>query len=233
MISEALILLRNELRKYLISNRAQFDPSLRADEIILGNIAAFESQNDNALNDRIVLTLVNIEEESSLKNGKRFMRATVPDGIEYISPPVHLNLYVLFTVTLPEANPDTSYERALARLAAIIEFFQLKNLITVQNSPGSAPANLTDDEITELRLLPELYTLTFEQINHLWGSLGGRQTPFVLYKIRLVKVQGGISVTAPLIEEIRESGEDTVAPEIDKAQNDAALFEESEGSSGI
>ena len=226
MISEALILLRNEVRKYLITNRAQFDPALRSDEIILGNIAGLETQTDNALSDRIILTLVNIEEESSLKNGKRFMRNPIPDGIEYISPPVHLNLYVLFTVTLADTNPNTAYEKALARLAAIIEFFQTKSIITVQNSPGSAPANLSEEEVTSLRLLPELYTLTFEQINHLWGSLGGKQVPFVLYKIRLVKVQGGVSSTAPVIEEIRETARDTVAPEIDRAQQEAALQEQ-------
>lgn len=227
MISEALILLRNELKNYLLTNKEQFDAGLRSDEIILGNIAGLENQNDQALSDKIIITLVNIEEESSLKNGKRFMRNPVPEGIEYVSPPVHLNLYVLFTVTLANTNkPDTDYEKALARLAAIIEFFQAKSIITVQNSPGSAPKNLTEEEAASLRLLPELYTLTFEQINHLWGSLGGKQVPFVLYKIRLVKVQAGVSVPAPVIEEIRETAQDTVAPLIDQAQRDAELLEQ-------
>jgi len=43
----------------------------------------------------------------------------------------------------------------------------------------------------------DLFSLTFEQINHLWGSLGGKQVPFVLYRARL------LSLTA---KEIKETG---------------------------
>ena len=57
--------------------------------------------------------------------------------------------------------------------------------------------------LNEIRLVPELYTLTFEQINHLWGSLGGKQSPFVMYKIRLVRIQGRITAEAPLIESVK------------------------------
>jgi hypothetical protein len=49
----------------------------------------------------------------------------------------------------------------------------------------------------------ELYTLTFEQINHLWGSLGGKQMPFVMYKLRLIALTDRTIVReVPLIEEI-------------------------------
>jgi len=49
----------------------------------------------------------------------------------------------------------------------------------------------------------ELYTLTFEQLNHLWGSLGGRQVPFAMYKLRLVGLTDRkIIRTTPLIQEI-------------------------------
>ncbi len=55
----------------------------------------------------------------------------------------------------------------------------------------------------ELKLNIELYTLTFEQINHLWGSLGGKQVPFAMYKVRLVRIQENTRQDAPLIETIR------------------------------
>ena len=62
------------------------------------------------------------------------------------------------------------------------------------------------DGITELRFTMELYTLTFEQINHLWGSLGGRQIPFVMYKLRLVSLsERAVVREVPLIEEIDTS----------------------------
>ena len=34
----------------------------------------------------------------------------------------------------------------------------------------------------------ELHSLTFEQINHLWGSLGGKQVPFVMYRARMLSL---------------------------------------------
>ena len=49
----------------------------------------------------------------------------------------------------------------------------------------------------------ELYTLTFEQINHLWGSLGGRQVPFAMYKLRLVAIsEHAVLREVPVIEEV-------------------------------
>jgi len=48
--------------------------------------------------------------------------------------------------------------------------------------------------------------LTIEQINHLWGSLGGRQLPFAMYKLRLVAITDQAIVReVPPIEEINTS----------------------------
>ena len=63
--------------------------------------------------------------------------------------------------------------------------------------------DLTEEDITNLKFTLELYTLTFEQINHLWGSLGGRQMPFAMYKLRLVAItERAIVREVPVIEEI-------------------------------
>jgi len=58
-------------------------------------------------------------------------------------------------------------------------------------------------DLMDMRINIELYTLTFEQINYLWGSLGGRQAPFAMYKARLVMIRdiGKIRDTG-IIEEI-------------------------------
>ena len=63
--------------------------------------------------------------------------------------------------------------------------------------------DLTQAAISDLKFTLELYTLTFEQINHLWGSLGGRQVPFAMYKLRLVAITDrALLREVPLIEEI-------------------------------
>lgn len=199
MIGNAMILLREELSAYMI---AQGDPA----NIVIENIGLFETDNGSNLDDSIVITVVNIEEESTLKNGSTYKRW--PDGMaRYENRPVYLNLYVLFTANFPGGvAPNNNYIQSLQRLARVIEFFQGKNVFTPATSPVPLPAILTDlskPEVANLKLSAEIYTLTFEQINHLWGSLGGRQIPFVMYKVRLVMItEGSIRKEVPLIQEI-------------------------------
>jgi Pvc16 N-terminal domain len=199
MIGNAMILLREELSAYMI---AQGDPA----NIVIENIGLFETDNGSNLDDSIVITVVNIEEESTLKNGSTYKRW--PDGMaRYENRPVYLNLYVLFTANFPGGvAPNNNYIQSLQRLARVIEFFQGKNVFTPATSPVPLPAVLSDlskPEVANLKLSAEIYTLTFEQINHLWGSLGGRQIPFVMYKVRLVMItEGSIRKEVPLIQEI-------------------------------
>ena len=204
MIGLALKLLRDELSNYIFLNRRSGDTITRND-IILHNIALMEGEESGDLSNRVVITLVNTEEESALKNGNHILRTV--NGIKYVEPPVFLNLYILISATLGQDIVDT-YEFALHRLSLIVQFFQSKKSFTVKNSPFTTISddNTISEEIkSELKLNVELYTLTFEQINHLWGSLGGRQVPFAMYKIRLVKIHEDTGVVAPLIKEIENT----------------------------
>lgn len=202
MIIEASILLRDEVRRYLLQSK----DIARAADVVLGNVAALE--NDDSLANRVLMTLVNIEEESTLKNQRHSSRSASGNGMEFIAPPVYLNLYFLFSATLPkvlpQADDDELYERAMRRISSVIELFQSKKEFTLQNSPGFEPGGLDRGILAELRLHPALYTLTFEQINHLWGALGGRQSLSVMYKVRVVRIQSLVSEEAPLIETIQE-----------------------------
>lgn len=202
MINEAAVFIRDEIRSYL----REVSVISRAEEVLLGNISSLE--NNPSLFDSVIITLVNIEEESALKNNKNWSRNALTGGAETSSPPVYLNMYLLFTATLPESvgETDRAYQGALNRIAAVVEFFQSKKIFTLQNSPAFDSSQFEERLISEIRLVPELYTLTFEQINHLWGSLGGKQSPFVMYKIRAVKVQGLITQEAPLIETVDVEG---------------------------
>ena len=60
-----------------------------------------------------------------------------------------------------------------------------------------------------LELHMEIHTLNFEQINDLWGSLGGKQVPFVMYKLRVLEVErDSVRATSGVIEDI--SGSETL-----------------------
>jgi hypothetical protein len=54
------------------------------------------------------------------------------------------------------------------------------------------------------RIILDLYSLSFEQINYLWSTLGGKQHPFVCYKLRMVEVEReSTTATRGVIRQVR------------------------------
>ena len=178
MIVDAVSLILGQLNQYI--HQQDGDPHGAPDAVIVGNIAnadhpVFSSDVEN----QVVLTLVNLEEEAALKNGPTFTRAG-PDAVSYHNPAIHLNLFVLFTANY------RNYDTALRRLSQIVTFFQGKQRFTLRNSPGTVASVSV---ISDLSISMDLLSLSFEEVNHLWGSLGGKQGPFVAYRGRLVTVR--------------------------------------------
>lgn len=192
MIFKALQLVAVQLSEYI-------EPIAGPSEVVLGNIALAEAPNQNLLLDKIVMTMVNVEEESTLKNGMSYQK--ISNMTRYTNPPVYVNLYTLIAAHYPQ-----SYDIALKRLSSVIRFFQSRNSFNVNNAqPLPNDLQINNEEDLSISLNFELYTLTFEQINHLWGSLGGKQMPFVMYKVRLVGIKDNAIIReTPLIEEIQK-----------------------------
>ena len=191
MIETSLLLVRNELINFLSGK----DPA----NVVIDNIGLLETASGSTLTENIVITLVNIEEESALKNQSPLKRPFSRNAV-YQNPPIYLNLYILFTCNYSGDH----YQLALRRLSYIIQFMQSKNTFSTSSSVAASTIDLTQSGVSDLEFTLELYTLTFEQINHLWGSLGGRQVPFVMFKMRLVVITDRSAVReVPLIEEIK------------------------------
>ncbi|MET0637496.1 MAG: DUF4255 domain-containing protein [Chitinophagaceae bacterium] len=191
MIDQAILLLSKELQSFI----GYHDASVN---VVIDNIGLMETSRGDSLTNNVVITVVNIEEESTLKNSPPVRRPFL-NSAQYRNPPVFLNLYVLITSNYSGDN----YRLALRRLGLIIRFVQSKTEFSASSSSEGGSLDLSEPGISELRFTLELYTLTFEQINHLWGSLGGRQVPFAMYKLRLVAITDNALITeVPLIEEI-------------------------------
>ncbi|NTU52234.1 MAG: DUF4255 domain-containing protein [Chlorobiaceae bacterium] len=143
---------------------------------LLQNVSRLDEEELKKMN-HVLLTLVNLSEEASMKN---IPGTYVVNNLEtrYDNPPVNLNLYLLFSVCMP------NYEHALIYLSHIITFFQGKYSFTRQNSVTMVEG-LPDD----FHIILDLYSLTFEQSNYLWSTLGGKQHPFVCYKVRLLQLK--------------------------------------------
>lgn len=177
MMVEAITLLETQLNEYV----AQSDGGGPGapDQVVLGNVAQLDRQEVAAeLDNHLILGLVNLQEESTLKNGNTAF--TVGSGaVAYRNLPVSINLYLLFSANY------RNYGTALKRLAQVISFFQGKQKFTIGNSPGAFPPQ---SAITEFQLVMDLVSLRFEEVNHLWGYLGAKALPFVLYRGRLISI---------------------------------------------
>jgi hypothetical protein len=97
---------------------------------------------------------------------------------------VHLNIYLLFSMT------STSYENALKYLSWIIKFFQQKNVFTPANTPSASKPSSAE---MNFKMILDLYSPTFEEANFLWSTLGGKQLPSVIYKLRLLELEHEIT----------------------------------------
>jgi hypothetical protein len=123
------------------------------------------------------LMLVNVEEE-------RYMKSQLPnekrngENVQFANPEIKLNLLALIAAN--PGNDSGKYALALERLSKVIIFFQGTSYFDKSGFP-------TLDPKIE-RLTVELYTLSLEQQNQLWASLGAKYLPSVVYKIRLVVI---------------------------------------------
>lgn len=182
MISHALTIVRNELERHLDTFGGN------APHAELGNISETGGQPGNGQSrDRIVLSLVNVQEERTLKNTPAYVRDDVALRVRYQNPPTCLNLAVLVAAT------HSSYTDALLALSRALAFFQYRNVFAPDNV---APQSLTDgapvnelDRLADFKLIFNLWSPTLEEVNDMWGMLGGKQFPFALYSVRMLELQ--------------------------------------------
>jgi hypothetical protein len=199
MIRTALEFIRKELELYIVDREqdpAQYSPGNVVDlkPVVLpnGNLNITDTTH-------ITMMVVGVEEER--REGKRPAYIPASDNQFYrLNPPVEINLYVLF------AAHNSHYETALRDLSDVIWFFQGSPVFDEQKYPNLNSGVIdTDNKPWQLieRLSFKIHNLTFEQQNNLWGMLGGKYIPSVVYKMNMLTVfETKPQETAPAIEEI-------------------------------
>ena len=198
MLYETLNFLKKEYNNY-IRIKTHSDPVY---PLVLGNIAQHETSKnneigENSLNDGLILSIINIEEEHAGKNMNNLVRSK--NQVLYKNPAIHLNLYLLFSANI------NNYNEALKQLSWVIKFFQAQHVFSHQNSPSLPP---------ELNILYfKLHPINFEQAFNFWGALGGKYIPSVLYKVRMLTVdQEVIKGDTSLIKEVVVSPNSDLQP---------------------
>lgn len=125
---------------------------------------------------RLSVFLVNIERDTLP------LMATRTQGAERVviaQPPVCLNLMLMFAAHFT----GNTYPEALKLVSATISFFQSRPLFDHQNTPE------LDARIDRLAL--DIENLSFGDLGNVWGLLGGKYVPSVLYRVRMVSIDAG------------------------------------------
>lgn len=164
MIQNVLSVLAEELNSHF---RMEFQ--LAEDMVVVSSLRDVGSTaEDAALENKIVLLLYQVEEEKSLRS-QQGIAAT--GG----TPPLWINLYVLFAANFPHPN----YLLSLQLLSGVLGYFQGKGPFDPQNTP-SLSVNID-------RLSLELINIEPRQYAAIWASLGVGHLPALMYKIRMLR----------------------------------------------
>lgn len=180
MIHQALNTILSEIAPFL--NIRLGNAQNNAGWIVQGNVVGQNGTPPANNNRKVIASVVNMEEDR-ISRSWDIHRKQLDGTIATTKPEIRFNFYLLFAAYFPEAVGGNTipYSDGLRALSGIISFFQQKNVFDKKNTP-TLPDNFE-------KLIVEHYSLTLEQQNHLWGALGAKYLPSVMYKIRLIVFQ--------------------------------------------
>lgn len=168
MIDAALLYIEHALDQYLINHLGLDDSA-----VVLNNLVAADGSSPIKNQNKIVITLINLEHETA----KQFYGGQRRENgqIDKINPDIYFNLDILISASFDD------YDEALKFLTATVYFFQANNSFNRKNNPelpqGIASLNL------------EIENSPYAKTHNLWSALGAKYQPSIIYKIRHVCVQ--------------------------------------------
>lgn len=165
MIQEALSCLVDEINGYFRSRL-----KINEDKVVLSGVMNPDGTTAIRGENKVLVTLVNIEKDTVSLNS----------AAPHTSYPLNINLYVLFSASFAAAN----YPEALKFLTFIMGYLQQKNVFNKTNTPQ------LDAGIE--KLIFEIENLTLERMNSVWTTLGAKYMPSVMYKMRMLTIDGSI-----------------------------------------
>jgi hypothetical protein len=124
---------------------------------------------------KLIVSLINLEREPLL-NG--FPRSYDKGGTTHrvSAPPAFINLFVIFIAL----SSGKHYPNALKLLSTVVEFFQVNFSIDHQNTPWLS------NNIEKLTF--EIVNIDIQTLSQLWGALGCKYMPSVVYKVRMLTI---------------------------------------------
>lgn len=171
MIDKSFIFVLGELNTHL----GTIFPSAEA-HAVLSSLAMPDGTVPPGIENKIVITIANIERETTTINRTRPREEA---GLHMrLTQPLNLNVYFLLS-----ASFAGDYAEALRFLSTSMGFLQSKPAFTPQNS-ANFPRGLE-------ALTVELVNLDIHNLQNLWASTGAKYLPSAYYKARMLTLQDG------------------------------------------
>ena len=170
MIAAAVSRVAQELNQTL-QRRAQSTENM----VVVSSLLEADGQPAAYAADKLAVFLVNLEREAA--PNRAMTRVDGGAGRTALSqPPIYLNLLVMFAANFSGGK----YPEALKFISHTAAFFQGRPTFDHQNTPD------LDAGIERLTL--EIENLSIADLGNLWGILGGRYLPSLLYRMRMVVI---------------------------------------------
>ncbi|MDN3663811.1 DUF4255 domain-containing protein [Algibacter miyuki] len=161
--------------------------SISENKVVLSNIINPDGSAVNNTYDKIVFFLINIEEETMLKNNQNRYSQNDSGSFAQTNPTLFLNLHLAFCANFTGSN----YSEGLRYLSALIRFFQDRPILNPKLSNSSAKDG---------RLVFELCKLDYSELSHVWSSVGSKLLPSAIYKVRVLSMEkGAVTKVVPAI----------------------------------
>ncbi len=176
MINAAITHLAQQLNQQFKNNFQVLE-----DVVVVSNLMELDGTVAPNANNKLVLTLVNIEKDNMPYRLNAPMRGSGERQLVH-SNPLYLNLYLMLSANFGAGN----YGEALKTISQAISFFQQQAVFDRHNSPG------LDTRIEKLIL--DMENLNIPDLNNLWSLMGGKYLPSVLYRVRMITVDAGAIV---------------------------------------
>lgn len=194
------------------------------------NIAAINDGDDFLVTKSpIILSIVNIEEDKTLKNQSVYLTSSnnQTEITRHKKPTQYLILSLLFS----SYNKDLSkYLEGINKLKNVIYYFQQNSSFYYKDD--NTELITYDTFLTKTDVQKEHYykttmesiSLTADQVNQMWSYLGSKYMPSVLYKMRLCFIQESPSIQEKVIKkakiELWENDKDNLIGKIESGEFD-------------
>lgn len=169
MIGKVTEYIVKELNTYFGLLSSSTDNYVVADSLF-NSAGEYNSDTKN----KLLLSLANIERDKTYHSIDIYKK-TENGNSQIIRPVIKVNLYFLFI-----ANSN-DYQESLKAISRVIAFFQHRNSFEIEADVATSNK--------KSRLIFELFSLSFEQQNHVWGMFGGKYIPSVMYKVGILDIQ--------------------------------------------